>query len=68
MKKTIGTILIIGGIISLIITTINFINESESFNFLGLEVTVSQGSFMPMIISGIVLIAGLILLASSKGR
>jgi hypothetical protein len=68
MKKTVGIILIIGGIISLIITTINFINESESFNFLGLEVTVSQGSFMPMIISGIVLIAGLILLASSKGR
>lgn len=68
MKKTVGIILIIGGIISLIITTINFINESESFNFLGLEVTVSQGSFMPMIISGIVLIAGLILLASSRGR
>lgn len=68
MKKTLGVILTIGGIISLIITAINFINESKSFNLLGLEVTVSEGSFMPMVISGVVLIAGLILLASSKGK
>jgi hypothetical protein len=68
MKKTIGAILTVGGVISLIITTINFINESESFNFLGLQVTVSEGNFMPMIISGIVLVVGLILLASSRGR
>ncbi|CAN5433755.1 hypothetical protein BH23BAC1_BH23BAC1_10480 [soil metagenome] len=68
MKKTLGAILIVGGIISLIITTINFIQESESFNFLGLQITVSEGSFMPMIISGVVLVAGLILLASAKGK
>ncbi|MDQ3536124.1 MAG: hypothetical protein M3421_10915 [Bacteroidota bacterium] len=68
MKKTLGAILTLAGVIALIITTINFINESKSFNLLGLEVTVSEGSFMPIIISGVVLIAGLILLASSRGR
>jgi len=68
MKKTLGAILTLAGAIGLIITTINFINESKSFNLLGLEVTVSEGSFMPIIISGVVLIAGLVLLASSKGR
>ncbi|MDQ3396022.1 MAG: hypothetical protein M3512_18205 [Bacteroidota bacterium] len=68
MKKTLGVILTLAGVISLIITTINFINDSKSFNLLGLEVTISEGSFMPIIISGVVLIAGLILLASSRGR
>lgn len=62
MKKTIGSIFTIGGLIALIYTGINYINESESFGFLGADVVVSKGDPIPMIISAFVLVIGIILL------
>lgn len=61
MKNTIGLILTLGGAIGLIYTGINYINDSESFSFLGADVTVSQGDPVPIIISGIILILGILL-------
>lgn len=66
MSRTVGIVLTIIGLIALIITGISYINDSESFGLLGLDVTVSEGNIMPVIISGIVFIIGLIIMASSK--
>ncbi|MDQ3192468.1 MAG: hypothetical protein M3Q58_12815 [Bacteroidota bacterium] len=68
MKKTTGTILLIVGLVATIITGINAIQDTESFSFLGIDVVVSQGDFTPVIISSVVMILGVILLATSKGK
>jgi hypothetical protein len=64
MKNTIGSVLTIGGLIGLIYTGINYINESESFGFLGADVVVSRGDPIPIIVSGIVMVIGIVLLRS----
>lgn len=66
MKKTIGSIFTLGGAIALIYTAINYINNSESFGFLGADVVVSKGDPIPMIISAFILIIGVILLSTKK--
>lgn len=62
MTRTIGSILTIGGLISLIYTGINYINDSESFGFLGADVMVSKGDPIPVIVSGVILVLGILLL------
>ena len=62
MKNTIGAILTVGGLIGLIYTGINYINESESFGFLGADVVVSKGDLWPIIVSLIVMVLGVFLL------
>lgn len=64
--KNLGYLLSIGGIIALIITGINYLNESESFSLLGLDVAVSKGNPTPMIISAIVLVAGVLIIRASN--
>lgn len=61
MKKTVGAILSIGGFIALVYTGINYLNESESFGFLGADVVVSKGDPIPVIISAAVMIIGIVL-------
>ena len=61
MKIT-GIILVILGIIGLIISGINYANQTDKFSLLGINITISQGSFVPIIITGIVLILGIILI------
>lgn len=65
MKKTIGAIFTIGGLIATIYTGINYINDSESFGFLGADVVVSKGDPIPDI-SVFVLVIGGILLRTKK--
>jgi hypothetical protein len=62
MKKTIASIFTIGGLIALIYTAINYMNNSESFGFMGADVVVSKGDPIPVIISAFVMIIGIILL------
>lgn len=64
--KYAGYLLTIGGLIALIITAVNYLNESESFSLLGLDVAVSKGDPVPMLISAIVLIAGILVVRASK--
>lgn len=66
MKKTIGAIFTIGGLIATVYTGINYINDSESFGFLGADVVVSKGEPIPVIISVFVLVIGVILLKTKK--
>ncbi len=59
--KIVGIILLVVGLVALLITGIEYINDSESFSFLGLDVAVSKGNITPVIISGIVFIVGLVI-------
>lgn len=64
--KYLGYIFTFGGLLALIITAVNYINESESFSMLGMDVAVSKGDPVPMIISFIVLIAGILIVRAAK--
>lgn len=64
--KYVGWLFSVGGFIALLITGVNYINESESFSMLGVDVAVSKGDPMPMIISAIVLVAGILIIRASK--
>jgi hypothetical protein len=56
----------VGGFIALIFTGINYINESESFSALGVDVAVSKGDPMPVIVSAVILIAGILIIRAAK--
>ncbi|HLR76175.1 MAG TPA: hypothetical protein VK106_00855 [Balneolaceae bacterium] len=68
MQKIIGGILTIGGLIALIYTLINYINNTSSFQFLGAEVVVSEADITPVIVSAIVMVVGLIIWSISTKR
>lgn len=61
-----GIILSVLGIIGAVYFGIQAAKESESFSVLGAEVAVSTANWTPVIISGVVLIVGIILLAIRK--
>lgn len=61
MRKTIGIILTIVGLIGTIIFGIQAAQDSETFSFLGLDIGVSSANWTPVIISVAVLIIGIIL-------
>lgn len=64
--KILGYILLIGGIIALILTGVDYISETERLNFLGLDVIVSEGNPVPMIISLVVAVIGLVMVVSKR--
>lgn len=66
MKKIIGGILTIAGLVGSIVFGIQAAEDSESFNFLGLDVAVSSANWTPLIVSGAVLLVGLVLVFSKK--
>lgn len=66
--KTIGYLLTIGGIIAAIYAVVNYLNESESFSAFGLDIAVSKGDPTPIIISAIVLLAGILIIRASKNK
>lgn len=68
MQKTVGGILTIGGLIALIYTLINYINNTASFQFLGADIVVSEGNITPVIVSVVILILGLIIWSTDKNR
>lgn len=65
MKQIIGGILSIGGLIGVIFFGYQYIQDSESFSVLGADVAVSSGDWVPILISLIVLIVG-VLISRSK--
>ncbi|MEX0661543.1 MAG: hypothetical protein WD381_00165 [Balneolaceae bacterium] len=65
MQKTIGYILSVAGLIGVIIFTYQYMQDSESFSVAGADVAVSTGDWVPILISGIVMIVGIVI---SRGR
>lgn len=68
MQKAAGLICTIGGLIAFVYTLISFFNNSKSFSALGVDVVITEGNITPVIISAVILLAGIILLTTSKGR
>ena len=67
MKKTVGIVLLIIGLVGTIVFGIQAINDSDSFNLLGIDVAVSSANWTPLIVSGIILVIGIVM-AGSKSR
>ena len=59
--KTAGLILMILGAIGLLISAINYANETDKFSLLGIDVTISEGNITPIIVTGIVFLLGFVL-------
>lgn len=66
MKQTIGGILSIGGLIGIIYFGYKYLDDSESFEFLGADVAISNGNYVPILISLLVLAVGVIVYRSKK--
>ncbi len=61
MKRTIGGILSAAGLIGIIYFGYQYLQETESYDVLGADVTVSTGDYIPIIISAVVLVVGLVI-------
>lgn len=59
MRKFVGSILFFVGLAALIYTGTNYINHTENFGFLGMDVLVGKGKIAPIIVSGVVMLVGL---------
>ncbi|MDZ7771221.1 MAG: hypothetical protein U5K31_00495 [Balneolaceae bacterium] len=66
MRAFFGYLLSLGGLACLVYTGINYINNSESFGFLGADVVISSGDPVPVIASAVVMIVGFFLLKASS--
>jgi hypothetical protein len=64
MNKTLGSILSIAGLIGLIFFGYQYMADTESFQLLGADIAISTGDIVPVVISAIVLIIGLVLYRS----
>lgn len=61
MKKTIGGILSVGGLLGVLYFGYLYIQDSDSFEAFGADVAVSTGDYVPILISGIVMLVGVII-------
>lgn len=64
MKQIIGSILSIGGLIGVIFFGYQYMEETEAFQLFGAEIAVTSGDVVPILISAIVLIAGVLIYRS----
>lgn len=63
-----GIILLVLGIIGTAVFGFQAMSNSESASFLGIDIAVSSANWTPVIISVVVLIAGIILMASGRKK
>jgi uncharacterized membrane protein YebE (DUF533 family) len=68
MIRLIGLILFIGGLVAAAIYGYDAYENTASVKLLGNEITVSQANWTPVIISGLIAIAGLALVAFNKKK
>ncbi|MFO7846438.1 MAG: hypothetical protein R6V27_07745 [Balneolaceae bacterium] len=61
MKKTIGGILSIGGFVGVIYFGIQYVQDSESFSAFGADFAVSTGDWVPIVISVLIMVVGILL-------
>lgn len=66
MRKAIGIILTLIGLVGTVITGMQTIEDSDSFSFFGLDVVVSKADYTPLFISVLVLIVGVVFWANSR--
>lgn len=59
--KAAGIILLVTGLIGTIVFGFKAVQNSESFSLFGMDVAVSKADWTPLIISGAILVLGLII-------
>ncbi|MCW9707138.1 hypothetical protein [Fodinibius salsisoli] len=64
--KILGIVVSIVGLVGFIYSGINYINNSETFSAFGVDVAVSKGDPVPIVVSVVVLIAGLLITRAAK--
>lgn len=64
--KTAGIVLFVIGLIATIIFGIQAIQQTETVKFLGFDIGVSSANWTPLIISGIVLVIGIVMMSVKK--
>lgn len=64
MKQIIGSILSACGLIGVVFFGYQYLADSESFELMGADIAVSTGDYVPILISLIVLVAGLLIYRS----
>lgn len=68
MKRIIGLVLFIAGLVASLIFGLQAYQDTESIKFLGANITVSQANWTPLIISLVVTVVGIILIVSHKPK
>ena len=63
--KIIGIILLVLGLVGVVIFGIQAFNDSETFSLFGADIAVSKANWTPLILSAVVLVAG-IFMSKSK--
>lgn len=58
MRKTIGIVLMIAGLIGTLFFGIQAIQDTETFSFLGIDIGVSSANWTPVILSVVILVLG----------
>ena len=66
--RTAGIVLLILGIAGTLVFGIQAIQQTETFSLFGIDIGVSQANWTPVIISAIVLVAGIVLMSIDKRR
>ncbi|WP_319269746.1 transglycosylase [uncultured Draconibacterium sp.] len=66
--KVLGIILLLIGLIGTILFGVQAMNNSEAFNFLGIDIAVSSANWTPVIISGILALIGVVILSVRKRK
>jgi len=61
MQKTLGYILAVGGLIGVIYFTIEYMQDSETFELLGADIAVSTGDWVPILVSALVMVVGVLM-------
>ena len=68
IMKTLGIIIVLLGIVGTIVFGIQAMNRSQSLNIFGNEIVISSISWLPITVSIILLIGGILLLAFAQKR
>lgn len=64
--KIAGIVLLVLGIAGTLVFGIQAIQETETFSFLGIDIGVSGANWTPVIISVVILVAGIIMTVSAR--
>ncbi len=67
-SQILGIILSAGGFIGILFFGFQYLDDSESFSLLGADVTVSTGDWVPILVSLVVMIIGLVVYRSGDSH
>lgn len=68
MKRIIGIVLFVAGLVASVVFGLDAYQNTESVNLLGNKITLSQADWTPLIISLAVTVIGIILIVSYQSK